>query len=144
MSDWLGLLLRHMLWVTISLAGITVLIWWASRCRHPNPHYIHARTCADDLRAEGGVQPAMYECYDCGKRWVARQRDPAWMPTRLVQKFQGYDESKATRSATRAAIEQEQRRFLAANRLGMSSEPPVVGSQRRRKNVVQIGSRKPA
>jgi hypothetical protein len=144
MADWFGPLLRHMFGITIGLAGMTALIWWRTRCRHPNPHYIRAGTCQDDARAEPGGQPAMYECYDCGKRWVVRQRDPAWRPTRLVQKFQGYDESKAKRAATRAAIEQEQRRFLAANRVGPSSAPAVIAPQRRRKNVVDIDSRKPA
>ena len=97
---------------TVSVVGIAAvltllvsLIAWARRCRHPNPHYVRA-----------AAEPAHYVCYECGRHWPAEQRDPAWKPTHLLQKFRGYDEIQAVRAAKYAALSEEHRRHLAAHR----------------------------
>ena len=126
-----------------------VLAWRFSRCKHPSPHYVHAVTRYDEATGADVLQPATYLCYECGKSWPATQRDPAWAPTSTIQKFSGYDEKKAARAFTRAAVEDEQRRFLAAHR--GAGDPPAlsaVPAPRRRRvhgsNVVDMNSRKPA
>jgi hypothetical protein len=142
----------HFLLEVYGIAGAAVaaaiLIRWLGRCRHPNPHYIRAVTTAS-ATGQDAVQPARYLCYECGKSWPAAQRDPAWMPTHPVQKFYGYDERKAVRAATRAVVEQEQRRFLAAHRAVPDSPARDLEPARRRKrlraaNVIDLNSRKPA
>ena len=106
MATWqLGLLATVLL-------GASYAVWRLTCCRHPNPHYVRpvVRQDANGHRIE--MEPARYICYECGRSWVARQRDAAWHPTSLRHAFSGYDESKAARAATRAGIEEEQRRFL--------------------------------
>ncbi len=150
MSWWLGQLGHALYVIAPALAAAVALTSWLTRCRHPNPHYVRAVTRPDAATGrEVVIQPARYECYECGRSWNATQRDPAWMPTRLTQKFSGYDQSKAVRAATRAAIEQEQRRFLAAHRIELPAaaapEPATPHSRPRRPgHVVDINSRKPA
>lgn len=121
-------------------------------CRHPHPQYLKAevaRTESDGTVVAGS--PAHYRCNDCGRSWAVIQRDPAWAPTGIVQKFSGHDPTKATSAIMRATIEAEQRRFLAANRTTIPKPAlpaPSSAARRRRRlpsNVVEIGSRrKPA
>ena len=148
MTWWLGQHIGHSAHVIAPvLAAAAALALWLARCRHPNPHYLRAVTQPDAATGRKIViQPARYICYECGRSWEARQRDPAWAPTHLVHKFSGYDEDRARRAVTRAAIEQEQRRFLAANRI----ERPEAASKaarshgQRNRPVIDINSRKPA
>jgi hypothetical protein len=135
---WLGM--------AAALAG---LIAWLRRCRHPNPHYIRPSLAEDPATGhQTVVEPARYECYECGKTWRATVRDAAWAPTRLVQKFSGFDQSRMTRAATRAAIEQEQRTFLAAKRAEpLKAETPAPATRRnapRATSVVRFNTRRPA
>jgi hypothetical protein len=128
----------------VALIGAGALVQWLARCRHPNPHYLRPIV----QYGRGGavvVQPASYICYECGKTWPAVSRDPAWSATPVVQKFVGYDEAKVVRAATRASIEEEQRRLLAVNRAAAPSMPKVKGPRRKRSsNVVDLHSRRPA
>ena len=82
--------------IAVVAAGVVVvngLAWWLGRCRHPNPHYVQAVSARDPLTGmQVTRQPARYTCYECGRSWVATQRDPAWTPTHVIQKFSGYDE----------------------------------------------------
>jgi hypothetical protein len=124
--------------IAAAATGVLVAVWRKARCHHPHPHYVR-----------GGEQAAQYVCYECGKRWPAAVRDPAWAPTGVVRKFTGYDEALATRAAQRAAIEDEQRRFLAAHRVHAAgahgqTAAPRRGKHRRPSNVVPLNSRKPA
>jgi hypothetical protein len=139
-------------WIASTLAIASVVVWRLTRCRHPNPHYVRPVSQQNDLTGQPVVtEPARYVCYECGKSWPARQRDPAWTPSHLVRKFNGYDPNKAVAAATRAAIEEEQRRFLAVNRVVLrlrnTANIPFTPARRKRlstTNVVDLKSRKPA
>jgi hypothetical protein len=141
MATWqLGLLATVLL-------GASYAIWRLTRCRHPNPHYVRAvvRQNANGQTIE--MEPARYICYECGRTWLMRQRDAAWHATSLRHAFSGYDESKAARAATRARIEEEQRRFLAAHRAldertAVKTHPPRARTMRRpHANVIDLNSR---
>lgn len=134
-----------------ALAILSVLVRWFTRCRHPNPHYVRAVTEQNHATGELTiVHPPQYHCYECGRTWAAAPHDPAWTASPVVQKFVGYDETKAVNAATRAAIEEEQRRSLAASRGTVHARPAGVtsGSARRSRkhptNVVDLKSRRPA
>ena len=144
MSTWeLGL-------VTTVLLGVALAVSRLVRCHHPNPHYIRPVVREDATGNEAEVQPARYICYECGRTWIAVQRDAAWHPTHLRRMFSGFDEDKAVRAATRASIEEEQRRFLAVHRAfdehASASAHPKRSHARRRQhaNVVDLNSRRPA
>jgi len=139
-------------WVAGVVAGVSVWIWRRGGCRHPNPHYIRQETRRNEQGEDIVVQPAQYCCYECGKTWPATQRDPAWSPTAIVQKFRGYDERKALKGAKRMVVEERRRRVLAARRV-QPAEPiaaPIqfkTGQTLRRaqpSEVVSLSSRKPA
>lgn len=140
-------------WVTGALAAFGALIWLFGGCRHPNPHYIRPEVRRDDVTGEEVVvQPAQYCCYECGKTWLATQRDPAWTATATVQKFSGYDEKKAVRGVARMAREERQRRFLASRRTPVSEpvrspiafKPEAQQKRQRPTEVVNLSTRKPA
>jgi hypothetical protein len=144
--------LSGIFWVTSVLGAFGALIWLYSGCRHPSPHYVRAETRKDDVTGEEmTVRPAQYVCYECGKMWLAQQRDPAWTPSVTVRKFSGYDERKAVRGAKRMAQEERQRRTLAGRRVrpvGPAAAPiqfkPEVTPARRPTEVVNLSTRKPA
>jgi hypothetical protein len=142
-------LLGSIYWVTGALAGVSALIWLFKGCRHPNPHFVKQETRRDEATGEEVVHPAHYCCYECGKTWLARQRDPAWTASPLVQKYHGYDERKAVRAAKRSVLEERQRRFLAVRRIGgPAPKPPIqfdpTPARRRPTEVVDLSTRKPA
>ncbi len=90
----------------IALSGVVV----ALRCSHAGPLGLWPATVSDT----GEAVPAQWFCDQCGKSWAAdfdRGRPP-------VQKFTGYDESKAVRSALRATELEERQRALALRRAG--------------------------
>jgi hypothetical protein len=133
--------------ITGCLIVAASMIRWLTRCKHPNPHYIRPATTPPS-GAPTVVGAGRYECYECGRTWTAKT-DPAWAPTRLMQKFVGYDEQKIHQAATRAAIEAEQRRILAAHRVARSTPPATAkpASPRRRNrpsNIIDLNSRRPA
>jgi hypothetical protein len=140
-------------WIASALAIASAVVWRLTRCRHPNPHYVRPVSQLNELTGQSVViEPARYVCYECGRSWPARQRDPAWTSSHLVRTFSGYDPNKAIAAATRAAIEEEQRRFLAVNR-GVprqrdAANTPFRPATRRKRlsttKVVDLKSRKPA
>jgi hypothetical protein len=147
-------LLAGIYWITGAFLGVGALrlIWKQGGCHHPNPHYIRQETRRDEATGEVVVRPAQYCCYECGRTWAAEQRDPAWNPSGLVQKFRGYDERKARRGAKRMAAEERQRRVLAAKRR-QPAEPtpapiqfgsPTVARRPQPTEVVNLRARKPA
>ena len=140
-------------WIASGLVGVSVLVRWLTRCRHPNPHYVRPVMQRDEVNGQTVlIEPARYVCYECAKTWLARQRDPAWTPSHVVTKFSGHDLSKAVRAATRAEIEEEQRRFLAVKRIvpDQGTATPTMFKRARRRNrlraanVIDLNSRKPA
>ena len=132
MSPWYEPLLPLLL-VLIGAGTLSAAFWWWTRCRHPNPHYVRADR-----------EPAHYVCYECGRSWVARQRDPAWRPSRVAQKFIGHDERKAAQAARRAAMEEARRRQLAVSRGGAAAAPAGRRRTGGQVDVVDITSRRPA
>ena len=83
-------LLGSIYWVTGAVASFGALIWLFKGCRHPNPHFVKQETRRDETTGdEVVVHAAHYCCYECGKSWLAKQRDPAWTPSAIVQKFHG-------------------------------------------------------
>lgn len=145
-----GLGFSSVVWGVGALLLLVGLLRWWTRCRHSSPHYERPVRQRDSVTGcDVEVQPARYTCYDCGRSWRATLRDPAWAPTGVRQAFSGHDETLAWRSAMRAAIVDEQRRFLAANRTtpARSSAPSprqVRVKVRRTPNVTDINSRRPA
>lgn len=90
----------------VALSGAFV----ALRCSHPGPLGLWPATVNDT----GESVPAQWFCDRCGKSWAAgfdHGRPP-------VQKFTGYDESKAVRSAHRASELEQRQRVLALRRAG--------------------------
>lgn len=67
-------------------------------------------------------------------KWRNRT-DSAWKPTGYAYRFDGHDEAKAVQAATRAAVEAENRRLLAAQRC-----QPAKAAQKpkRAENVVAM------
>lgn len=144
-------MLGSIYWVAGALGGFSALIWLFRGCRHPNPHFVKQETRRDETTGEEVVvHPAHYCCYECGKTWLAKQRDPAWAASAIVQKYHGYDERKAVRAAKRSALEERQRRFLAVRRIRIPAPPkPLIqfdpaAPRRRPTEVVDLSTRKPA
>jgi hypothetical protein len=139
-------------WGVLAFLVVAGLLRWWTRCRHPSPHYERPLRQRDPVTGvDGEIRPARYTCFDCGKSWRAEQRDPAWAPSRVKQAFRGHDETLASRAAMRAAIVDEQRRFLAANRTAPPARAADGASPRRGRvkprrpsNVTDINSRRPA
>ena len=137
-------------WGVVAFLVVASLLRWWTRCRHPSPHYERAVRQRDPVTGvEVEVHPARYTCYDCGKSWRAVLRDPAWAPSGVKQAFRGHDETIASRAAMRAAIVDEQRRFLAANRTTPARTAAAAPRQarvkvRRPSNITDINSRRPA
>jgi len=91
----------------VALAGACV----ALQCAHPGPLGLWPAV----INEAGERVPARWFCDQCGRSWPAgieRGRPP-------VQRFAGYDPSKAIRSAHRATELELQQRLLAVRRAGI-------------------------
>lgn len=137
--------------IVVAVIAVLGALFGLGRCRHPQPHLKRAVTHRDPLTGSDEiVEPASYICYECGKTWLAETRDPAWAPSGVRQSFRGYDPALAQRAATRAAIVNEQRKLLAANRARPTRTAPVAAKRRSRgkawpaANVTDINSKRPA
>ena len=96
----------------VAVSGVCV----ALRCSHAGPLGLWPATVSDT----GEPVPARWFCDRCGKSWEAgfdHGRPP-------VQKFTGYDESKAVRSALRASELETRQRSLALRRAGFDQPEP--------------------
>ena len=96
----------------VAVSGVCV----ALRCSHAGPLGLWPATVSDT----GEPVPARWFCDRCGKSWPAgfdHGRPP-------VQKFTGYDESKAVRSALRASELETRQRSLALRRAGFDQAEP--------------------
>lgn len=105
-------------WLFLTSGILGAGFWWLGRCRHPRPLALLPPVTDED----GRRQPAQWSCSQCGERFPANfehERLP-------IPRFTGYDESKATAAARRAAdLEQRQRR-LAVKRAGMTRRTPAT------------------
>lgn len=103
---------RGLSWWALALGAliVTAIAWRVSRCPHGGPLGLLPATT--DLN--GARLPPRWRCDGCGATWLARfdkERTP-------VRRFLGYDESKASHAARRAAELADGRRTLAVRRAG--------------------------
>lgn len=109
--------------MTREIIGLLVVlvpaIIWAVRCHHRGPlGLLPPVTDSSGLRL-----PPRWYCDDCGRSWPAdfeHHQTP-------VQRFKGYDESKAVSSARRANELELAQRALAVRRAGLGSSPNRKG-----------------
>ena len=88
-------------------------------CRHPGPLGLLPPV----ENGEGGRTEARWYCDTCGKSWAAGLNQEA----RVIQRFTGYDESKAVASAKRADELVRRQRSLAVGRAGLAGRPRASG-----------------
>src|SRR6185295_10041047 len=106
----------------IAVIAAARAVWWFGRCRHPRPLGLVPPV----VDAHGERQPARWFCGQCGEYWPAvfeHEHAP-------IQRFHGYDESKARESAKRAAALEQRQRELAVRRAGMTTRQPDVRPSR--------------
>lgn len=117
--------------LTAGLGGIVVgtTLLAVVRCRHPHPA-LHPPT----VDFQGRRHPPHWYCDDCGRTWDAVFNHDA-VP---VQRFTGYDQSKAVDAARRADQVERELRRLAASRSGLVASRPEPAA------AVPINSRRVA
>jgi hypothetical protein len=126
-------------WVWLFTGGLSAvgLIAWMSRCHHRHPLSL-LPPVVDEL---GVRSTAKWYCADCGKSWPAgMERDRA-----PIQRFSGYDQTKAVASARRADELEERQRELAMKRAGLTRKrvsPPPTALQQPSKAPVPIHGRR--
>lgn len=137
-----GLGLAGVTWLGVpAVAGVATVAAMVKTCRHPGP--LALLPPITDFT--GARQPARWYCDHCGKTWDAvfeRSQTP-------VQRFTGYDETKAVGAAKRAAELADRRRALALDRAGLRpqgkrSPKPAAAAKPAAEPaaVVQIGQRR--
>ncbi len=102
----------------LALALVPVVIW-AMQCRHRGPLGL-LPSVTDET---GQRLPPRWYCDNCGRSWPAdfeHHQTP-------VQRFKGYDESKAVSAARRANELEMAQRALAIRRAGIVSSPNRKG-----------------
>ena len=123
-------------WFLVASVGVVgaVALWRAGHCSHPRPLGLVPPVVDDD----GTRHPARWFCGQCGRYFpadFAHQQRP-------VQRFSGYDESKAPEAARRAAALSDRQRELAVRRAGMSKRPaPTPPARSTRPEPVPIRGR---
>lgn len=102
----------------LSTGVLGVGFWWFGRCHHPRPlSLLPPITDEDGLRT-----PAQWFCAQCGEHFPANfehERLP-------IPRFSGYDESKVTAAARRAADLEPRQRRLALRRAEMAKRRPAA------------------
>jgi hypothetical protein len=102
--------------VVAGLAVVATLVWQLAKCRHTQPLGL----LPPMVNERGENVPARWYCDTCGKSWPAMfEHGPAPVP-----RFSGYDQSKATAAAKRAAELEERTRALALKRAGLAEPTP--------------------
>lgn len=102
----------------LALLGVGVfVVSYLFRCRHASPGLLPPITNTDGSRVS-----ARWCCHECGKTWPATFEHD----TRPIQKYSGYDESKAIAAARRADQLSRQQRGLAVRRAGTARRPRPV------------------
>ena len=98
-------------WLFVSTGILGASVWWFGRCHHPRPLALLPPITDED----GRRHPAHWFCAQCGERFPANfehERLP-------IPRFSGFDETKATAAARRAADLAQRQRRLAVKRAGM-------------------------
>jgi|SRR5438132_4157754 len=126
-------------WGLPIIVGGSAIFWSLRICRHPGPLALLPPT----TDFTGARQPARWYCDSCGRTWEANFE----RAQRPVQKFSGYDETKALGAAKRAAELVDRRRALALDRAGLkrakrSKPAAAVVAVESAAEVVQIGPRR--
>jgi hypothetical protein len=129
-------------WLGIgSLAVVSGAVYWFGRCSHPGPLALLPATADMD----GNRLTPRWYCDSCGLEWPAHFEKDATP----IQRFSGYDESKAVSAAKRQEELQERQRTAALERAGLRTRStarkvpataPVHAHAH--SGVVQIGSRR--
>jgi hypothetical protein len=125
--------------VAVAAAVVGPLAWRFSECSHSGQLALLPATT--DL--EGRPLPPRWHCDRCGKTWTAnfeKEQSP-------VQRFTGYDESKAVNAAKRAAELAERQRSIALRRAGLQPTAKKTKSSKSAQSheaadVIQIGRRR--
>jgi len=108
-------------------------------CRHPGP--LGLMPPIDD--GAGGRTAAQWFCDRCGKSWPAGLEHE----DHTIQKFSGYDESKAVAARKRADDLLKRQRTAAVGRAGQAAKPkpdPPTTPDVKRKGPVPIHDRRRA
>ena len=101
-------------WVWMIGAGAAGLaIWRFGRCHHSGPLGLLPPSKDDN----GSTIPARWFCDSCGQSWPA-MIEHGHPP---VQRFEGYDPSKAVNAAKRADDHARRQRALAMRRAGLGA-----------------------
>jgi hypothetical protein len=103
------------LWPSVFVAAglVAALVWQMTRCRHSQPLGLLPPL----VNERGEAVPPRWYCDDCGESWPAVfEHGPA-----PVQRFKGYDQSKAATAAKRADELSARTRALALRRAGLNS-----------------------
>jgi len=104
--------------ILLVTAGVVAALFVVRRlliCSHPGPLGLLPPT--DD--GAGGRTASRWFCDRCGKSWAAGlEHEP-----HIVQRFTGYDQSKAVAARKRADELAKRQRTLAVGRAGQSSKP---------------------
>lgn len=109
----LGFWGQHGLLITSLSAVLAVALWRLGRCSHPRPLGLLPPVTDE----HGNRTPAQWYCGQCGRRFPAyfeHDRTP-------IQRFSGYDETKAREAARRAAELADRKRQLALKRAGLAT-----------------------
>ncbi len=91
--------------------AVGLAIWQFRRCHHPGPLGLLPPSKDDS----GSAIPARWFCDACGRSWPAKI-EHGHPP---VQRFEGYDPSKAVNAAKRADDHARRQRALAVRRAGL-------------------------
>jgi|SRR5579863_3326756 len=111
------------LWTSVAAGAsvVALVVWQLMKCRHRQPLGLLPPV----MNERGEQVPARWYCDECGQSWPAmfeRGRGP-------VQRFTGYDQSKAAEAAKRAGELEERTRALALRRSGINR--PVAAAKTR-------------
>jgi hypothetical protein len=114
------------LWPSVFVGAglVAMLVWQITRCRHSQPLGL----LPPIVNERGETVPPRWYCDDCGKSWPAVfEHGPG-----PVQRFSGYDQSKATAAAKRADELADRTRALALKRAGVNpmSQPSLLTKTR--------------
>lgn len=105
--------------VTVAIGGVVAAgSWWLGRCHHPRPLGLLPPTTDE----QGNRVPARWFCEKCGSQFAATF-EHCHAP---IQRFAGFDGSKATHAARRKADFDQRQRQLAVRRAGMKQRPATV------------------
>jgi hypothetical protein len=119
-------------WPVVVGTGMLAVLWPLLRCHHPGPLGL-LPPVVDDVSGER--LPARWYCDHCGQAWPAGITHG---PT-PVQRFSGYDQTKAQSAARRASELAAAQRDLAVRRSGAAGSAAPVAKKPR---AVPFGSRR--